>query len=162
MRAPAPRFPAENDHGKEAVIPRVHPPTTSRSRRRPLRGGVTAVALAIIAAVAPAWAEVRFPAPPVDAPIRIEASRSHLWLEETGRVWALEGGVTLEQGASRWIGQRAVLWMEERRDQPTQITAYLEGTDAKPIRVELLSGSSANAPDAKPLARQQATHWFGV
>ncbi|MEO1498387.1 MAG: organic solvent tolerance protein OstA [Planctomycetota bacterium] len=120
------------------------------------------VALAIIAAVAPAWAEVRFPTPSVTTPIRVEAARSHLWLEKTGRVWALEGGVTLEQGASRWIGQRAVLWMEEGRDQPTQITAYLEGTDAKPIRVELLSGSSANAPDAKPLARQQATHWFGV
>ena len=108
-------------------------------------------------------AEIHLPSPPVEAPIVVQASQAARWKQGDFDVWQLTGKVRLVQSGNVWQGNDAVIWVNQPLsfEKPTQLIVHMEGSGNESVRLELYDTKKPAGESQTPIARQQATHWFG-
>ena len=125
------------------------------------------LACALAAFVLPASVvrgEVHLPRQPLHEAITVRADAAARWMAGEYEVRRLQGHVSITHGATVTRCDDAVVWVEHpgKLGEPTKLIVYVEGAAGRPVALELYESPAAVATrNAKAVARQQATDWFG-
>lgn len=107
-----------------------------------------------------AVAQITFPTPGVHETITVRADAASQWTQGLYQVRHLQGGVSIEQGATLLRGDNAVVWVHPsaKVNEPAKVIVYIEGSAGRAVFMELKSASlEAN----KPAAVQTSPDWLG-